>query len=647
MSDDVSSTDPPAEYETEPVSEQSSGGVGIASAGEKALLLKDCHPWTTRANELVLEDLNVDFDVLNSSSLAETDLKQYAMLVLPSTQDETYYQRLQNNSDAIDSFVSGGGTLVAHVATNGWPCGPRRSYSYLPRGVTNAALIDEYVSIEAESHPVVDGISDAAMDHWNQSVINVLRGVPEDATTVTTVTGSGEQSYVQYAHGDGSVLATGHPIEWPWKYGYGTKRLLRNELEYAFSGIEPGSSSVSASVTTLQFIPGESENPSEDGNPMDSGLMQVFPANDSFSVWGVDVELPTEPVFDNWLGGDMIDVLPKRLQSARKKKEGKYRADTEEGAEFRQYRFENGVDVSFETAGDGRIDEETVEITFSETGSDGTDSTVIRGDQENSKTVLHDAAINGIPWRQWYGKNVRRSNRHRRYYSYDTDFEFDGTSGVRVLTVWGGYAGFVADISQRTADDPAAFFKTVWNWDISAKLAELAIANGPEELQFLIDALTAVPNTYSFLDLVVLADGRRYARVWDASQYPSLFTYVDGKLAASEQMPYEPKQWWNLDMTAFHLMAILGATPYTSMGDRTWEQLVRTRGTLDRIEDDIKEMLNVIPPGWDSADFMPTVPRVTVGFESADHDKPVDTPSEPFPRAEDIVFPWSESLPPN
>lgn len=167
-------------------------------------------------------------------------------------------------------------------------------------------------------------------------------------------------------------------------------------------------------------------------------------------------------------------------------------------------------------------------------------------------------------------------------------------------------------------------------------------------MQFFLDAISTVQNTYSFIDFIVLADGRRYARVWDASQYPSLFTYVDGRLVVDEKMEYKPNEWWNKDMFAFHALAIAGATPYQSLGDRTWERLVRGSAREWKLmEAEIETLLNKIPLGWDARDLLPTIPRVTVGFHDDTGDEQIDHPSTPFPLAADLEFPWADSLPPN
>lgn len=404
---------------------------------------------------------------------------------------------------------------------------------------------------------------------------------------------------------------------------------------------------VRASATTLQFIPGEEENPSRGGHPLNSGLMEVFPQGGSVSVdvFGHQIDLPIDPVLDSWLGGDLRNTIEPKLKDARKKTLGKY-TDDAQGA-FRHYRFGNGITVSFETTDDGGIIKDTIEVRFSEEAPDGNsndDPLIAFGDEKNSKSVLHDHEINGIPWRKWYdGENVRRSNRQRRYYKIDTDFDFDGVEGVRVTTVWGGYAGFVGDLSRRVGHDTPDFFKEIWDWnDITHLIAELALIAAPGRVQFLIDYLVVVPNTYSYIDFIVLADGRRYIRVWDASQYPSLATYVDGRREAFDPLPYEPQQLLNLQMTAFHVLASAGLTPFTSALSFYERALADEKFMIKEIEEALKH-LSLPPIEHTVADFIPTIPRETLAFPSGNKDRePIDNPGEPFGSYSRLFYPSSE-----
>ena len=81
-------------------------------------------------------------------------------------------------------------------------------------------------------------------------------------------------------------------------------------------------------------------------------------------------------------------------------------------------------------------------------------------------------------------------------------------------------------------------------------------------IHMLSDFFATVPNIYTFLDFFVLADGRRFARVWDASTFPSLAIYVDGIKREEALVEYEPRARTNPQMISFFGEAIVGGTPY-------------------------------------------------------------------------------------
>lgn len=611
------------------------------SDAASTLLIKDCQPWETRANEIVLDGLGEAFDTIGSRAVNDIDLSRYETVIIPSSQTVTYYDRLAAESTTFDSFVSEGGTLVAHVTDSGWPCSTQAAMSFLPRGVGKRNATADYLDRADSDHPVFDGLSDNALDNWDSSTHGYLTDLPDDATVAVGINGDRSRAtYAEYEHGSGKVLATMQTLEWPWNSGSGTKEVLRNELEYAVSGGE--SNSVFASATTLQFIPGKDENPSKDGHPLDSGLMQIFPPGLQFSVPGTDLELGALPILDSWMGGDMTDELPTSLEAAREPEAGKYADDVGDEA-FNHYRIENGVRVAFETTDDGGVDQETVEIEFTDAGPSGADPIISRGEQQNSKTVLHRSDWNTIPWEEWYGENVRPSNRHPRYYQYDTEFEFDGVEGVRVLTILGGWAGFMGDVSRRAATDPVEFFKTIWEWDITDDLeAQLAMLAAPDLAQFAIDFLTTVPNTFTFIDFVVLADGRRFVRIWDASQYPSLSIYVDEERRELEKMSYDPRELVNLPMTGFMLDAAAGTTPYTAPGP-LYKQILNSSDLLEELIGEYKKhTVNVLRDPVDIEDLLRPMPRKTL--EISPDGELVTNPDDPFGSAADLPIPLSGTL---
>lgn len=223
------------------------GQVGTldTGSGDSVLIVKDCEPWYVPANEYVLESMGVSYTVINSGSLDGRDLSSYTAVVLPSTQSGSYYRNLADAKGTLSNYVENGGTLVAHVTDGGYPCTAEWSESFLPDGVGHVQTYRDNLTAAVPSHPVVEGISDGALDGWNSSTHGYLTNLPSSATTLIGVAGDvgDKPTYAEYGFGDGRVLASTQTLEWPWSpsnSGYGTKRLLQNELKYAIEGSPPG-----------------------------------------------------------------------------------------------------------------------------------------------------------------------------------------------------------------------------------------------------------------------------------------------------------------------------------------------------------------------------------------------------------------------
>jgi hypothetical protein len=625
----------------------------------EVLIIKDCDPWWETPNEDILTELEVPYRVVDSDQVADETFSSYAAVLLPSTQPQAYYEEIAARQDSLAEYVSGGGVLIAHTMHSGWPCnaGLDLGVTYAPANVETSYTGRRDINTIAESdHPVVDGLSDNDFDRPEVSY-NELTGLPDSARIILESSRE-EPVYVEYEYGDGIVLASGNPMEGAWAVeGHATpKQFLQNELEYALS-VDPDSTTVSASVTTLQFIPGDNENEDQGGYPLNGGLMQLF-REDNFgvSIRGYSLELPIQPVLDSWLKGDQTavtdkvrpgsDELPMDIKKARRKESGKYSDEFGTDA-FNIFRFENEVQVSFDTPDGETIDTESVQIRFNESGNSPEDERVSLDGRETPTSVTPDHGVNGIPVQDWHGTFEESSNRKPRHYEYETDFEFEGVEGVRILTISGGYAGFVADWALRVGNSPPTFINEVWDWGVNETLAEVAWLAAPSRTQFLTDYLTVVPNTYSLIEFIVLADGRRYARVWDASQYPSLAMYVDGKRRTIEKMPYTPQERLSLPVTVFHAQASAGITPYHSPLDFYTRLVDKNDRELfeSMLADEVEQLLEWLPPvSWSVSDFLPRIPRETIGVDA--RGTPLDNPEEPFETGAGLVFPWSGTIGP-
>jgi len=400
---------------------------------------------------------------------------------------------------------------------------------------------------------------------------------------------------------------------------------------------------VSASMTTLQAIPGGEENRDNGGDPLDSALPKFFLESDPGGF---------NPLLDSWFQGDMLDAhydegtLPEDLGQALEEREGKYELRPRQS--FNDYRFDNGLIVEFDVMDDGSIDQETISITFAEAGPDPDDQNVELGNRSSSTTVPPppDYEFNHIPYDDWFdGDLTRSSRREKRYYRYDPEFEFDGVEGVRVTTVAGGFAGFVDPLSDRLGNDTTAFLSQVINVDniITQFIQFLEDTNIiPQSIQAFIDWMSVYPPTYTFLEFIVLADGRRYARVWDASPYPDLYTYVDGRREAVDEMDFQQQQRFNADLASMITLASVGATPYKSAW--TFGEYERRLDNTTLLEREIREALDefgfddLLPTGFTVADAVPGVPRETVAFEGESGENPIDDADEPFDDVNGLLF---------
>ena len=146
-------------------------------------------------------------------------------------------------------------------------------------------------------------------------------------------------------------------------------------------------------------------------------------------------------------------------------------------------------------------------------------------------------------------------------------------------------------------------------------MAELAYLAVPEPGQFLVDFLTVVPNTYSIIDLIVLADGRRFAAVRNASIYPSLAFYLDGKRVDQRKMPYTPREALNPYVAAFFLQSSVGVTPYQMPLLRFSRYVNGIRAWSDALGEPAEELIDLLPVEWSVSDLLPEDDWPTVGTD--------------------------------
>lgn len=230
---DENSTERPAG--TDPVAVEVGGFKALAAA--EVLVIKDVEPWYDDGNVEALISLGKTYEVINTGDIATTTLSDYRIVIVASDQTTAAYNTLIANAGDLADYVSGGGVLLAHACDMGWNGGQWTS-SWLPGGVghlSGPTYTSNSLSIVDAASPIVDGISDAALDNWGYSAHGYFTGLVAGTNIVIGITGdpTGQPTYIEYTYGSGLVLATMQTIEWPWAGSTGTTQLLINEIEYA------------------------------------------------------------------------------------------------------------------------------------------------------------------------------------------------------------------------------------------------------------------------------------------------------------------------------------------------------------------------------------------------------------------------------
>src|SRR5438876_10551069 len=178
------------------------------------------------------------FCIINTSQVATTNLTHYTEIIIPSAQDQTYYDNLFPSGtilSEISSWVKDGGVLSANLADcasapgagGGWSssaCTSTASSYTFVGGVQHIGSFSDDNNIASSSSPVVTGDNGGTnggqivdngclndLDCWGFSSHSYFTNLPSDTTVILTE--PNEPVFIEYRYGDGHVLATTTSIE--------------------------------------------------------------------------------------------------------------------------------------------------------------------------------------------------------------------------------------------------------------------------------------------------------------------------------------------------------------------------------------------------------------------------------------------------
>ncbi|MDP8205084.1 MAG: carboxypeptidase regulatory-like domain-containing protein [Candidatus Electryonea clarkiae] len=204
------------------------------------LIFQDQNPWNNSHQE-ILEGLDVDFDVVNSTAMATHELDEYTVIMFPSTQGQTYYDRFEAQWDRFEEWVEAGGWIEFHGCTQGatWELWDGTNYVHQGSG-TNY--------VEEPDHPMVEGVDEeftggSANHGW-------IDDIPDDALVIITDPDD-RPVLIEYSYGNGNMIVTSET----WEYGYNANQqagqVMENAINYSTEeapGIGEGDASMEGYV---------------------------------------------------------------------------------------------------------------------------------------------------------------------------------------------------------------------------------------------------------------------------------------------------------------------------------------------------------------------------------------------------------------
>lgn len=262
-----------------------------------------------------------------------------------------------------------------------------------------------------------------------------------------------------------------------------------------------------ASAAVLTYIPGTSENTGEGGDEYDSAMPDVSDHVDN--AFHADNRTSLESTLAEATELDKrLAEYPDRL--------------------FPHYRVRNGVSVSFSSPDGERIDGA---VTVSAGEESALSPVTLEGEAGEGGDNPYRANLDSI-----HGGEEYKAPLAREHHVSHATFEVEGVEGVRASTIYGGVDSYIAEYVDAIAESGLGWL-------------DATPAGAPAA--YVLDHLLALPAFYSFLEVTLLADGTRVARVWDAGQYPRHALYLDGGLLGESDFDLGEEWWKNEQMNAF------------------------------------------------------------------------------------------------
>lgn len=253
-------------------------------------------------------------------------------------------------------------------------------------------------------------------------------------------------------------------------------------------------------ATTLTLLPGHSEDTPGDGHKLDSAMPDYYGKS-----------------LDAWFIADQVTDLPDDLETALEMR----RELPEYDEPLRQYRVRNTIDISFKTPDDRTVSDDQVSV---RTNAHKKPSYVAIEGQAGESNVVRDIVERDDI--HWFDDKAKLRADTDRFESGPVRETVQDVEGVRASVLTGGRDEYIVRMKEKFDELGPVTFLERTGMDVEAVPA------------FIVEP----PTMYTFLDLVVMADGASLARAWDVTPYPKHYLYVDGD--KRDETAFEEGEHW-------------------------------------------------------------------------------------------------------
>jgi hypothetical protein len=191
------------------------GAVALAaiSAHGQVLYVQDTNPFGSAAVQNDLGSLDVSYTQENFETVNWSGLSSYKAVILQGDDgnDLAYVSNALPNLSLLQNYVESGGLLLIHFAPYS---GDFSSGVMAPGGLTFNFDATDSVNIQLPSDPLLQGVSEASLQNWNESAHGYFSDLPAGAETVIGWGSGSDPVYLRYQLGAGQVWVTSMPLEW-------------------------------------------------------------------------------------------------------------------------------------------------------------------------------------------------------------------------------------------------------------------------------------------------------------------------------------------------------------------------------------------------------------------------------------------------